>query len=426
MQDATLQRLVKKYIWNSTPQVEERLVNLEDPNKKIDGTSVAELFGASTTRTGVSVDNESSERFSAVWACLRLISGIPSYLPFQIFEKTDSGRKLATNHRLYQLISKKPNPSMTRQVFIERLVKNIIGNGNGFALIHVDSMDMPVAFELIKPKEVKAFRSGLTVSYKVEGMVDSIPARRMIHVPHLGDDIMGKSTIQYMREDVGLEFATQQYGASIFGQGMRPPGLLSTDQNLTDPQIKMLKEHWQAGKASGGDALLSNGLKYQALSIPPDDAQFIESRKFNAKTIARWFGVPNHKINEEDNAIRANVEQQAISFLQDTMAPLLSKIEGEFTDKIFLPSEGNFYTEFNMDAYLRADSQARAEMFRTGIQNGFYTPNEVRSKLNQDVKEGGDELFIQQNMMPMRLAEQVAMKGAKAPGTDQQLKEQAA
>lgn len=435
MQDATLQRLVKKFIWNpsgaqaplrETGAREERAVNLEDPTQRLDGHTIAEIFGNPTTRTGLTVDNDSSERFSAVWACLRLISGIPSYMPLQIFEKTASGRRTATDHPLYTLITRKPNPFMTRQVFIERLVKNIIGWGNGFALIHEDNMGRAAAFELLKPADVKAFREGLTVSYKVKGMEAAIPARRMIHVPHLGDDIMGKSTIQYMREDVGLEFATQAYGASIFGQGMRPPGLLSTEQNLGDQQLTTLKAQWQAAKAKGGDAVLSNGLKYQPLSIPPDDAQFIDSRKFHVKTIARWFGVPNHKVNEEDTAVRANVEQQAISFLQDTIAPLLSKIEAEFTDKCFLPSERNFYTEFNMDAYMRADSAARAEMFRTGIQNGFYSINEVRAKLNQDVREGADELFIQQNMMPVRLAEQVALKGSKAPGAEQPLNEKAA
>lgn len=404
MQSAAFQNFFNKYVWNTNSDA--RAVNLEDPNAKIDGHTVAELFGVRQTKSGQYVTDDTALTFSAVWACIRIISGIPSYLPFQPFQKTSNGRTLASDHYLYDLITKRPNPHMSRQVFIERLVKNIISWGNGYALIHANNLGTIEYFDLIKPKDVKVFREGGKVGYKIEGMEQAIPSSKMIHIPHLGDDIVGKSTISYAREDIGLEFATRDYGASIFGTGMRPPGILSTEQNLTDSQRKSLREAWQEHKNQGGDAVLYAGMKYQPVSIPPDDAQFLESRKFNATTIARWFGVPSDKINDNDKATFSNIEHQAIAFLQDTIAPILSKIEAEFTYKTFLPGERNFYWEFNMDAYLRADSKARAEMFRTGIQNGYMTSNEIREKINLDKREGGDELYIQKNMQPIKMAGQ--------------------
>lgn len=418
MHEAWLQKQFKKFIWNpSAGEPAQRAVNLENPDQKIDGVTVAELFGGRPTKSGQHVDNDTALSFSAVWACIRIISGIPSYLPFQPYQKTEKGRRLASDHYLYHLLTKRPHPLMSRQVFMERFVRNIISWGNGYALIRREGTLQRISqFDLLKPRDVKVFREGGKVGYKVEGMEGAVAPDNIIHVPHLGDDIVGKSTISYAREDIGLEFATRDYGASIFGTGVRPPGILSTEQALTDNQRKDLREAWQQHKQQGGDAVLWAGMKYQPISIPPDDAQFIDSRKFNATTIARWFGVPSDKINDNERATFSNIEHQAIAFLQDTMTPILSKIEGEFTYKTL--SEDDMYWEFNMDAYLRADSKARAEMMRTTVQNAGMSSNEWREKMNLDMRDGGDELYIQRNMIPVsmlpRLIEAELQKYTKA------------
>jgi HK97 family phage portal protein len=250
-----------------------------------------------------------------------------------------------------------------------------------------------------------------------------VPGERIIHVPHLGEDpIQGKSTIAYAREDLGMEMSRRNWGANFWFDGGSANGLLVPQQKLTPAQEAQAKISYREAKREGGDILMPFGFDYKKMSVDPADAEFIMSGNFSIATICRWFGLPLHKLSELSRATMNNIEHQAIELLQDTIHPIISKFEDEYTTKCYtLPGdydeggEEDVYMEFCMDEYQRADSQAMAESFRTGIQNGYFTPNEVRQEMNRNRVEGGDRLFIQQNMMPLDSVDKILIQKQQKP-----------
>jgi HK97 family phage portal protein len=270
---------------------------------------------------------------------------------------------------------------------------------------------------LITPQKVVDIKlSDSKLWYFIEGRQDPIPQERMIHVPHLGEDpIKGKSTITYAREDLGLEISRRDTGGKFWNDGGRPEGLLIPKVKLNAEQKAELKEDFKKKKKEGGTVMLPIEMTYQALSMSPADQEFLTSGNFSVATICRWFGVPLDKLMELQRATHSNIEHQAIAFLQDTITPIVNKIEDEYSTKCFtLDSEENTYLEFNLDAYQRADSAAQAELMRSEIQNGTMTPNEWRRLKNRMALNGGDDLYMQLNMAPLSKLEQIQM--SKKPG----------
>ena len=205
---------------------------------------------------------------------------------------------------------------------------------------------------------------------------------------------------------MGLEIAVQQYGGGYFKDSGRTTGILTYKAVLNAEQREIAKKSWQDHKKSGGDHVTGGEATYTPLTIPPVDMEFIATRHFNVTTIARWFGVPPWKIADlKEGSTFNNIEQMGISFLQDTLAPIIASLENEFNNKLFTEEDksNGYYIEFNMDAYLRADSIAKAESFRTAVQNAIKTPNQLRAMNNDNPLPGGDELYIQSNMIPVSM-----------------------
>jgi len=396
--EAFFQRFINRFIWDTrygAPQ-------LEDPNTPINGFTVAQIFGG-TGSTGTDVTTSNAIEFSAVWACVRIISGIISYLPLQIYQKTATGRELASDDPLYKLITGSPGKYLTKPVFFERAIYHLLLWGNHLAEIKYNGAGQVARLRLIHPSTLYEIEEGpASVVYVFRDSVGNetkINGRNILHVPHLGDGLAGKSTIKYAREDISLEFSSRDYGANWFNGGGQPSGVITTERNLTPAQHEDAKKVFQRQKDSGGDVVLPVGLKYEAIkSIPPQDAEWVASRKFSVATIARWFGVPLEKLQDMDRATFANIEHNAISFLQDTIMPICKKFEAEYASKMI--TDTNKYFEFNIDAYLKADSLTKHQVLQLGINNGMYTVNEARQKLNlNDVDgDGGNKHWIQMNM----------------------------
>lgn len=397
MGEASFQKFFQRYVWNSSKK-EERDGSMENPNIPLDPW----LFGGGNlSQSGKVVTPEMALGLSAVWRCVSILSGIISYLPSKPFRELDNGSRIIDKeHPTYKLFTRRPGPLYTKSVYWERAIIHLLLRGNHYSEIVTNkggdisqfNLILPTQIEHIVPKDSKLW-------YKIKDRDQMIPSERMIHVPHMGEDFMGKSTITYAREDLGMEAARREAGAKFWNDGGDPKSILTASQKLSPTQEAQLKQSFKNAKKEGGTIVAPFGVDVKNMSMSPADQEFIMSGNFSIAAIARWFGVPLHKLSELERATLNNVEQMAIEMLQDTIAPIVEKLEDEYTTKCYtLPDEQDLVLNFDMDAYQRADSVSRSQLAREQIQNGLRTPNELRAKDNLPPVEGGDQTFIQLNM----------------------------
>lgn len=401
---ALFQEFFNKYIW------ETRAVNLENPKTPLNGFTLDQVLGGNISGTGRSISENSALTLSAVYRAVAIKSGFISSLPFQVFVKTERGREVADNHPLTKLLSRTPNAKMSKVIYFDRAMQHYELKGNHFALITRNGIGRVERFDLLDPDDVRVLEGERRVSYKVEGIEGFVSSDDMIHVPNMGNSIVGKSVLQYMREDASLMMDVRNYGESFYGRGGKPAGLLIPKMAATPQQRQEVKDSFREAKKQGGDVAMPLGWDYKEISVPPKDADWVITQDASIATIARWFGVPTQKLG--DSKIKySNVEYMGIEFLQDTMAPIAAKFEAEYTNKgLMLMSEQNMYTEFNLDAYLRADSVSKAEALSKQIQNAMITPNEARKLDNRPAIDGGDDLFIQGATVPLSLQKEMYAK----------------
>ena len=381
---------------------ETRGSGLKSIGDRLQDWELEALGGSTKSNSGQRVTIDNALNFSAVWACTRILSGVISSLPFKIYQKTSGGRQEADNHVFHRL-TKYPNSYTTKAVFFQRAIIHYLNWGFHIAKLNLSSSNNS-GIELIHP----SLLSKITISTRntlvfhirdEEGKVILYPQSQIIYVPNLGDTLMGKGIIAHAREDLGLEFAASEYGSKWFAKGGKPQGLISTAEKLSTQQIEDLKKSYTAQKDQDGNLVMTGGFKYQPMTIPPNDAQFLGTRQFSVLTIARWYGVPPEKLAELDRATYGNIEHNSIAFLSDTVVPILAKFEQEYSLKIL---EDNFYFEFDVDGYMRADIKSQAEVDRIYTSGGIRQINEVRKKKNWNPVEYGDNNFMQMNMTTLK------------------------
>lgn len=410
MEQGLVQKFFNKFVWNT----EQRYVNLENPKVPINGWTLDQALGGNISGTGRSISTNAALTLSAVYRAVAIKAGFISSLPFQVFRKTDTGRVLDNTHPASYLLSRKPNNKQSKAIYFDRAMQHYELGGDHFAFIVQNGIGKPIELQLQKPEDVTVIEGKEELIYKVRGVEDLVPAYKMIHVPNMGDGCRGKAVLSYMREDASLMFDIRGYGESFFGRGGKPAGLVIPKREVTPTQRQEMKQSFTEAKIQGGDVVMPWGWDYLAQSIPPKDADWVVSHEITVPMVARWFGVPTQKLG--DSAVKySNVEFMGIEFLQDTMAPIAFKFENEYTNKLFpLSSEKDLYAEFNLDAYLRADSVSKAEALAKRIQNAMLTPNEARALDNRSAMEGGDNLMIQGATVPIQMA------GVKAPTASRQ------
>lgn len=402
-----MQGKLQKWFYENIWAPEERAVNLESPKTPINGWTLDQALGGNISGSGRSVSYNSSLTLSAVYRCVAIKSGFISSIPFQVYMKTDKGRVLA-DHPVAYLMSRKPNDKVSKVVYFDRAMQHYELLGNHFARIYRNGIGRVERYELVHPDDVEVILGEKSIIYKIDR--EYVSADDMIHVPNMGDWYNGKSVLSYMREDASLIMDVRDYGTSFFGRGGKPAGLLLPKSMVTPAQRQEMKQSFSEAKKQGGEVAMPYGWEYEQISIPPKDADWVTTNDFSIATIARWFGVPTQKLG--DSKVKySNVESMGIEFLQDTMAPIAAKFENEYTNKSFqLSGEKDLYLEFNLDAYLRADSVSKAEQFSKYVQNGIKTPNEIRKYNNDPAIEGADELFMQGATVPMSLQKEMFSK----------------
>lgn len=400
---ARFQEWFYRNIWDS------RGVSLENPNTPINGFTLAETLGG-----GMPVSYDASLTLSAFYRAVVIKSGILSTLPYKLYKKTSTGRVEVkpSEHPVARMFSKKVNSKLTKVVFLERAMGQYDIRGNHYALIVENGIGRAEELIYLSVDEVTPFETRDGIAYKVEGIQDAVPARRMIHVPNFE----GKSVLQKAQEDFELQMNTRNYGSKFFQGNGKPLGLFIPKGTVTAAQRADMVNAYNAAKARNSDVALPQGWDYKELSVAPAEAEFLGTSQAGVANISRWTGVPLHKLADMSAATRNNVEQTALEFIQDTMYPIGAKFENEHNTKLLsLPSEEDMYLEFNWDAYIRTDTVTKAEAFSKYVQNALKTPAEIRELNNDPFIEGSDKLFIQGATTPIDLQEKILMQPKATP-----------
>lgn len=369
------------------------------------------LFGGTTS--GKAVNERTAMQTSAVYACVRILAESVAGLPLHVYERTANGSKSTKpSHPLYQLLHDEPNREMTSFVFRETLMSHLLLWGNAYAQIIRDGRGFPIALYPLLPDRMAVDRneSGeLVYTYQSDKGQVKLRRENILHIPGLGfDGLIGYSPIAMAKNAVGLALATEDYGAAFFANGANPGGVLEHPGVIKPEQADRLRESWQSqfgGANAHKVAVLEEGLKFHQMSIPPEQAQFLETRKFQINEIARIFRVPPHMVGDLEKSSFSNIEQQSLEFVKYTLDPWVVRWEQSLQQALILPSEkATIFIKFNLDGLLRGDYQSRMQGYSTGIQNGFMSVNDVRGLEDMNLltaEEGGDLHFVNGNMVKL-------------------------
>jgi HK97 family phage portal protein len=337
---------------------------------------------------GVSVTHENALQFSAVWACVRVISETVSQLKWSVFQQqADGGRDELTTHPAFRLLAHSPNSEMSAFTFREVMLAHALTWGNAYAEIERDGAFRPIGLWPISPERVEVLRDeDFSLFYRIhnpQGGHVNMPAADVFHIRGLGNTgTEGYSVIRMAAQTIGLGKVQEQAGASFWRNGARPGGILTPAGMMTAEARQSLERQWSdsygGGKNFNRVALLSHDLKYTPLGIPQDDAQFLDSRRFSIEDICRWFRVPPHKVGDLQRATFSNIEHQSIEFVTDTVVPWAIRLEQEADAKLISGSQRRIFTKILLQSLLRGDSAARATYYREMRDLGVLSINEIR------------------------------------------------
>ena len=359
---------------------------------------------------------------TAVYSCVRILSEAVASLPLLVYEQSDSHSQRARDHPLYFLLHDEPNPEMTSFIFRETLMTHLLLWGNAYAQIIRNGKGEVVALYPLMPDRMKVDRDEdgqLFYEYQVSKADPSINTtgtvrlhpQDVLHIPGLGfDGLVGYSPIAMAKNAIGMAIACEEYGAKFFAHGAAPSGVLEHPGVLKDPS--KLRDSWQAtfgGSANSGKvAVLEEGVKYTPISIAPEQAQFLETRKFQINEIARIFRIPPHMVGDLEKSSFSNIEQQSLEFVKYTLDPWVSRWEQAMTKILLTPDEKKKYTiKFNVDGLLRGDYQSRMNGYAIARQNGWMSANDIRRLEELDPipeEAGGDLYLVNGNMLPLQQA----------------------
>ncbi len=361
------------------------------------------------SKSGVNVSPETAMRVSAVYACVNIIAQSVAQLPLIVYERSEDGRTKdrLTDHPLAKLL-KRPNFWQTPYEFWSMMIGHVALRGNAYAIKNIVRGQTRELIP-VHPNRVQVIQTAeLKLIYKFTdkgGKVFDLAQERILHLKGLSwNGFTGISPIEQARESIGLSLATEQHGAALFKNGAQPGLILMHPGTLKPDARKNIKKSWDerfTGENAFGTAVLEEGLKPETVGMTSEDAQFIETRKYQAVDIARFWNVPPHKIAILDRATFSNIEEQNIDFVVDTLMPYTVNAQQVIMRDLLLPGERQkVFVEFLLDGLLRGNSKARGEFYKKAITCGWMTRNEVRAAENLNPIDGLDEILVPMNMAP--------------------------
>lgn len=369
------------------------------------------LFGRTTS--GKPVNERTAMQTTAVYACVRILAEAVASLPLHVYEyQDDGGKKQVHDHPLYYLLHDEPNPEMTSFVFRETLMSHLLIWGNAYAQIIRDGAGRVLGLYPLLPDKMDVQRDDRgNIYYVYSRNSDENPmfkeygdirlkAEDVLHIPGLGfDGLIGYSPIAMAKNAVGMTLACEEYGASFFANGANPGGVLEHPGVLKDPS--KVRESWNSVYRGVNNAhkiaVLEEGMKYQQIGIPPEEAQFLETRKFQINEIARLYRIPPHMVGDLDKSSFSNIEQQSLEFVKYTLDPWVIRWEQSLQRSLLLPGEkGKYFIKLNVDGLLRGDYQSRMNGYAVGRQNGWFSANDIREmeNMNPIPDEQGGNLYL--------------------------------
>ena len=407
----------------------------DKPENRTAGSAYTFYMGGTTS--GKAVTERSAMQMTAVYSCVRILAEAVAGLPLHLYKyNEDGGKEKAIDHPLYRLLHDEPNPEMSSFVFRETLMTHLLLWGNAYAQIIRNGKNEVVALYPLMPNKMSVDRDenghlyytyyrGPDEAIKNKEFAVTLQPSDVLHIPGLGfDGLVGYSPIAMAKNAIGMAIACEEYGAKFFANGATPGGVLEHPSTIKDPQ--RVRESWQAafGGSSNSNkvAVLEEGMKYTPISISPEQAQFLETRKFQINEIARIFRVPPHMVGDLEKSSFSNIEQQSLEFVKYTLDPWVVRWEQSIQRTLLSHDEKvRYFVKFNLEGLLRGDYQSRMNGYAIGRQNGWMSANDIRELENLDripAEEGGDLYLINGNMLPLKDA------GAFANTTDNDGKEE--
>ena len=399
------------------------------------------VFGRADS--GERVDEKSAMQIATVYACVRLLAESVAGLPLHLYRFTDdaeNGKEKAKAHPLYRLLYILPNPEMTSFSFREVMMTHLLLWGNCYAQIIRDGKNGILGLYPLLPENVEVDRDEKgEIYYIYHAYTDETPGEtnkdiffrkdEIFHVPGLGfNGLVGFSPIAMMKNALGTTLAVEKYGSAFFRNGAQPSGVLEHPGVLKNPE--KIRENWSDvyGGANNAHkvAVLEEGMQYKAISLPPEDSQFLSTRQFGVNEICRIFRVPPHMVQDLEHATFSNIEHQSIDFVMHTLMPWLVRFEQAIIKDLLLPEEQEqYFPKFNVDGLLRGDYQSRMQGYATGISNGFLSPNDIHRLENMDLipsEKGGDDYYLNGGYVKLQDAgKQVTQPaGGQPPGQKQE------
>ncbi|MCF0152392.1 phage portal protein [Megasphaera sp.] len=392
------------------------------------GSDMRYLFGPSTS--GKRVNEFTAMQTTAVYACVRILAETLAALPLQLYRFTPTGKERVYDHPLYHLLHDEPNPEMTSFIFRETLMSHLLIWGNAYAQIIRDGLGRVVCLYPLRPDKMQVARDASgTIFYIYTKASDEnpnvkpygqVPLRKeeVLHIPGLGfDGLVGYSPIAMARNAVGMTMACEEYGASFFANGASPSGVLEHPGVLKDPG--KVRDSWNAVYQGSNNAhkvaVLEEGMKYQQIGIPPEEAQFLETRKFQLDEIARLYRIPPHMIGDLDKSSFNNIEQQSMEFVKYTLDPWVVRWEQAMQRSLLLPEEKKkYFLRFNVNGLMRGDYESRMTGYSIGRQNGWLSANDIREMEDMNPvpdEEGGNLYLVNGSMTKLKDAGAFARKG---------------
>ena len=381
-----------------------------------------QIFSFGTASSGEKVDEQSAMQISTVYACVRLLAETVAALPLHLYRYTDGGKgkESAFDHPLYRILYRQPNDEMSSFIWRETMMTHLRLWGNAYSQIIRDGRNNVLGLYPLLPENVEVDRDEQGQLYYIyHAYTDEVPGEQnqdiyfrkdeILHIPGLGfNGLVGFSPIAMMKNSLGTTLAVEKYGASFFKNGAQPSGVLEHPGVLKDPQ--KIRDNWTAvyGGANNAHrvAVLEEGMAYKAISLPPEDSQFLSTRQFGVEEICRIFRVPPHMVQSLEHATFSNIEHQSIDFVVHTLTPWLVRFEQAIIKDLLLEEEQDvLFPKFNVDGLLRGDYQSRMNGYATGISNGFLSPNDIHRLENMDLipaEEGGDDYYLNGGYVKLR------------------------
>jgi HK97 family phage portal protein len=362
------------------------------------------MFGR-VSGSGVSVDKNTALTFTAVWSAVRLLSESISILPVNVYEREKNGDKsLAEKNSVYNLVHNQPNYYMSSVAFFEKCMMDLCLSGNSFIQIIRNGGGSPESLLPLNTQDITVKVNNGSIFYQSQTKNEIYDDYDILHFKGISQDgIMGLDPVTQNSNAIAWGMALEEYGNKYFTNSAKLSGVLETDRALSEEAIERLKNSFSNTynklQNAQSTAILEEGLSFKTISISPEQSQFLASRVFSITEVARMFNIPTFMLQEHSKSSFNNIESLSQSYVTYSLMPYIRRMESEMNRKLFKTNErGKIFVEFNVNGLLRGNIKDRTEAYKTGINNGYLSINEVRRKENLNSVADGDDLYLPLNV----------------------------